>query len=62
MDADEAAYRVRATADGFDVVFGDALVAVACRDRASAEHYASLLNQAYARGHRAGFRAGKGNR
>ena len=56
-DTDSAAYRVRNEPDGrFAVVNESDRTIIVCRDAASAEHYAVLLNEAYRAGIRQGTR------
>ncbi|MEE4376046.1 MAG: hypothetical protein V2J55_00840 [Candidatus Competibacteraceae bacterium] len=55
----EEAYFVEEHADRWDVVSPAGYVAITCRDRHSADHYAELMNTAYRVGYKAGYRAGK---
>ncbi len=61
MEPNDAPYRVEPADGRFNVTYGDGLVAVVCADERSAEHYASLLNQAYGRGYKTGFRDARKN-
>ena len=59
---EERPYRVRERDRGHDVVDRDGEVILGCGDSRSAHHYASLLNEAFRRGRREGYRAGKNAR
>ena len=59
MNDDQETYRVVATEQQFDVVSASDRVVMSCRDSRSANHYATLLNQAFRAGHKAGFRDAK---
>lgn len=59
MDETESPYRVQATENLFQVVDESGRVALGSGDRANAEQYAAMLNQAFRRGFKAGFRAAK---
>lgn len=59
MNDDREAYRVVATEQQFDVVSASDQVVMSCRDSRSANHYATLLNQAFRAGYTAGFRDAK---
>ncbi len=52
-------YRIVQNDDEYRVQTGDGYVVVTCRDPHSAQHYASLLDQAYRVGYKAGYRARK---
>lgn len=52
-------YEVIADDDRFAVVDRDAHVICRCRTEPDAQNYASLLNRAFQRGYKAGYRAGK---
>lgn len=59
-DPDEALpYRVEPEGDRFKVVDGEDNVIIATTASANADQYAALLNQAYRRGFKAGFRNAK---
>ncbi len=58
MDA-PISYRVISEADAHAVVDSDGRQIMACRDARSAEHYASMLSQAFDPGYRIGYRAAK---
>ncbi len=53
-DSDDAAYRVEQRPSGWCVVNASGRVLMTCGDARSAAHYATLLNEAW----QAGFRAG----
>ena len=53
---DEQVYRVYEDESGFRVMDDNGQTVVTCRDKRSAEHYATLLQRAYNKGYRAGFR------
>ena len=56
-DPDEnEAYRVEAAHGVFQIVDAAGEVILACGDEANAGQYAALLNQAYRRGYKAGYR------
>lgn len=59
MNEIEPPYRIQPTESHFQVVDESGRVALSSGDRANAEQYAALLNQAYQRGYKAGFRAAK---
>ncbi|MGH8023259.1 MAG: hypothetical protein ACRED1_06745 [Limisphaerales bacterium] len=59
MDETQPPYRVQPGDDHFQVVDPAGRVMLDCGNRESAEQYALLLNQAFQRGFKAGFRAGK---
>lgn len=52
-------YRVEPEGDGFEVVDGEGNVTITSTASANADQYAALLNQAYRRGYKAGFRNAK---
>lgn len=56
---DERLYRVYEDESGFRVMDESGQTIVTCRDKRSAEHYASILQRAYNTGYRYGFRAAK---
>ena len=57
IDPEEALpYRVESEGDGYRVVDREGNVVISSGSAANAEHYAALLNQAYRRGYKAGFR------
>lgn len=56
---DDKPYSVEPEQRGvYRVVFGQTVVCT-CVGESNAQQYATLLNQAYQRGHKAGYRAGK---
>jgi hypothetical protein len=60
-DPDEQpAYRVEPGSGGFAVIEAAGSVQIFCRDVRNAEQYAALMNAAYRRGYKAGFRKGRG--
>ena len=50
------AYEVTNADDRFEVVNDDGRVCMVCRDEPSARHYAELMNQAFSRGYKSGYR------
>lgn len=62
MDDEQEAYEVVQEDAGFRVRDETGMSIMTCRDRGSAEHYASLLNRAYRKGYKAGYRAARGRR
>jgi hypothetical protein len=58
-EASEARYHVESREGKFDVRSDSGRVVVTCRDRPNAEEYAALLNEAWKRGYKAGYRAGR---
>ena len=59
-DPDERrAYLVQPDGDGFKVVDWEGNVIITASSAANADQYAALLNQAYRRGYKAGFRTAK---
>ena len=52
-------YRVAPEGDGFKIVDGEGNVIITSTTSANADQYAALLNQAYRRGYKAGFRNAK---
>ena len=59
MDEIDSPYRVQPTENQFQVVDESGRMVLSTGDRANAEQYATLLNQAFQRGFKAGFRAAK---
>jgi hypothetical protein len=59
-DGDQPAYRTEGEKDRFSVMDDGNRVIVVCRDKGSADQYASVLNEAFKKGFKAGFRKGKG--
>jgi len=61
MDTESLVYRVEPEedTDRFRVVNDDGRAVVVCQGRQNAEHYATLMNEAYARGFRHGRRSAK---
>lgn len=59
MAETESPYRAESDENRFRVVDESGRVELECGSLASAEHYAALLNQAFQRGFKAGYRAAK---
>jgi len=59
MDEIDPPYQVQQTEDQYQVLDESGRLVLNSRDRANAEQYAALLNQAFQRGFKAGFRAAK---
>lgn len=59
MDEIEKPYRTQATGKHFRIIDETERVILDCGDQMSAEQYAALLNEAFGRGFKAGFRAAK---
>ena len=60
IDPDEREpYAVRSDDARFEIVDWEGNVILTCGDSASAEQYAALMNQAFRRGFKAGFRKGR---
>ena len=59
MDPAELPFRPQSEQGRFRVVDESGRIILECGDRASAEQYAALLNEAYRRGFKAGYRAAK---
>jgi len=59
MIEDAPQYRVEARDEKYAVVTADDTVVLECRDAPSAQHYAEMLNRAWQRGYKAGYRHGK---
>jgi hypothetical protein len=59
MDDSEPPYQVRSAESLFQIADESGRVVLNSGDRANAEQYAALLNQAFKRGYKAGFRAAK---
>jgi hypothetical protein len=59
MDEIESPYRAQSEESQFRVVDESGRVVLNCGGLASAEQYAALLNQAFQRGYKAGFRAAR---
>ena len=55
----EGRYQVAARDGKFDVRSDSGRVVVTCRERANAEEYAVLLKEAWEKGYKAGYRAGR---
>ncbi|MHC4470580.1 MAG: hypothetical protein ACYTDY_15670 [Planctomycetota bacterium] len=61
MDPDETKpFSVGASGESHAVLDAKGEVVLTCGDEGSAAHYAAMLNDAYGRGYRDGYRAGKG--
>jgi hypothetical protein len=59
-EADEREYRVEEEAPGkFRILNAADITVVVCSDRTDAEQHATLLEEAFRRGYRLGFRDGK---
>ncbi|MCA9726763.1 MAG: hypothetical protein KC729_03705 [Candidatus Eisenbacteria bacterium] len=59
-EPDEREYRVEEEAPGkFRVLSSADLTVLVCRDRADAEQHATLLEEAFRRGYKRGYRDGK---
>jgi hypothetical protein len=56
QDDAQKPYAVETRERGFEVCDGAGRTVLACRDEGSAQEYATLLNEAYRRGYRAGYR------
>ena len=52
----EKAYRVFCDSDKYNVTNEFNRIILECRDEGSAQHYATLLNQAYELGYKKGFK------
>ena len=59
MDDIEPPYQPQSGEGRFQVMDESGKVVLNCGDRMSAEQYAALLNQAFQRGYKAGYRAAK---
>lgn len=59
MDDIEPPYRTQSTENQFQVVDESGRMVLSSGDRANADQYVALLNQAFQRGYKAGFRAAK---
>jgi hypothetical protein len=59
MDEIEPPYQVQSIESAIQVVDGSGRVVLNFGDRANAEQYAAMLNQAFERGFKAGYRAAK---
>ena len=59
MTDGEPGYEVFAGSDGYEVRRPAGDVVLQCADEANAQHYAVLMNQAFAAGFKAGFRAAR---
>ena len=57
--AENLPYQVEPMGDGFVVVDSEGNAIIASSTSANADQYAALLNQAYRRGYKAGFRRAK---
>ena len=58
-EQEKAAYRVEHRDGAWWVVRGDEQAVCSCRDEANAQQYVALLNEAYRRGYRHGYRTAK---
>jgi hypothetical protein len=61
VDEEQDAYEVAEDERGFHVRDSSGMTIMTCRDRRSADHYATLLDKAYRKGFKAGYRAGRRN-
>ena len=59
MTADDVPYQVEARGEKHAVIASGETVILECRDAPSAQHYAEMLNRAWQRGYRAGYKQGK---
>ena len=59
MRNDEDMYRVSGAARDYSVLDAGGTTIMTCGDKANAEHYAALMNQAYRKGFKEGYRTGK---
>jgi hypothetical protein len=59
MDEVETPYQVQSVESTIQVVDGSGRVVLNFGDRANAEQYAAMLNQAFERGFKAGYRAAR---
>lgn len=59
MDETKPPYQVQSSESQFQVVDESGRVVLNSGDRANAEQYVALLNQAFQRGYKAGYRAAK---
>jgi len=55
----ESPYRTRSTEMGFVVEGDESKLVLQCGDQQSAEQYVVLMNQAYRRGYKAGYRSAR---
>jgi len=60
-DSEEKIYQVKAENGSFRVLDEADRVIMVCRDEGSANEYAVVLNNAYRKGFKAGYREGKRN-
>lgn len=58
MDEPDQAYRVVKQQNAYAVTNASGCV-ITCHEELNAQHYAALLNNAYASGYKAGYKAGK---
>ena len=59
MPNDEDPYRVSGEGRACSVLDASGITIMTCGDKANAEQYAALMNQAYREGFKEGYRAGK---
>jgi hypothetical protein len=59
MDDFEPPYQIKPNESHFQVVDESGRVMLGCGDRVNAEQYAAMLNEAFRRGFKAGYRAAK---
>ncbi|WP_182869871.1 hypothetical protein [Stieleria mannarensis] len=59
MSEESQLFHVVEESGKFEVLDPSGRSLMTCRDTASAEHYATLLNQAYKRGYKDGYREAK---
>ena len=58
-DVEDQPYAVRTAPDRFEVLDASERVVMVSRDAASATQYAVLLNEAFRRGYKAGYKAAR---
>lgn len=58
---DQSAYGVCSESGRFKVMDQSGHVVMVCHDEGSATHYAVLLNEAFRRGYKRGYREGRGS-
>ena len=59
MDDSESPFRLESEKNQIRVVDASGRIVLNCADPHSAEQYAALLNEAYRRGYKAGYRAAR---
>ena len=56
---EEAVYQVRSVENKYQVIDNNQRIIIECRDEQNARHYAVLLNSAFSKGYKTGYKDGR---